>query len=344
MRATMILVLGCAAMLTAGESARTFATITGFSKAPTFVRPPGCVATLYVYDVVRILRWVIVVCAGLTVGAGARAEDLQDVLFAACVASGTYRDLPMSESETCHCWASVVSPHLTPSTAKKITDPNGGGVVLDGASYIGGLGPVSRALFENCPGVQAQWDRMNRPTAVLPCKEAFKTRLSDVEIEWACRHDDEMGDAEAQYYMGLVVNMLDRYSGYDGVRPPSPRVDSLEWIRRSADQGYDRAQFELGYRYAQGDGIAKNEAEAARWYTLAANQGNRGAQLYLGVLYEYGRGVAKDLIQAYKWYALSAVDARPTSQAVKNRDYIAGKMTPAQLAAAQKLVEEWSSH
>ena len=32
------------------------------------------------------------------------------------------RVLPISESETCHCWAGVVARHLTSSTAKQITE------------------------------------------------------------------------------------------------------------------------------------------------------------------------------------------------------------------------------
>ena len=154
----------------------------------------------------RFLRWILIVaCTGLTVGSGARAESLQDTLYAACVASGSYRELPISESETCHCWAGIVAQHLTPGTAKQIAEATDEGVVLNEASYIGGSGPVSIALLENCPGVQAQWDRLNRPTVVASCKEAFKTRLSNVEIEWACKRDAEMGDAEAQYYMGVIV-------------------------------------------------------------------------------------------------------------------------------------------
>jgi hypothetical protein len=114
----------------------------------------------------------------------------------------------------------------------------------------------------------------------------------------------------------------------------------LEWIRRSANQGYDRAQFALGQRYAQGDGVAKDEAEAAKWYTLAADQGDKGAQHYLAVLYEYGRGVQKDLVQAYKWYSLAAVDSRDPIPG-RNRDSLAQQMTGEQLAEAQQLIAAW---
>jgi len=184
-------------------------------------------------------------------------------------------------------------------------------------------------------------DRLNRPTVVLPCKKAVKTRR-DIEIEWGCKADAEKGDAEAQYQMGMAGARLDLNSEYDRVRPPGPRVESLEWLRRSANQGFTRAQFSLGERYAQGDGIAKDETEAARWYALAADQGYKEAQHYLAVLYEYGRGVQKDLVQAYKWYSLAAGSSMdPKNQSVKNRDYLEGQMTAAQLAEAKKLVADW---
>ena len=288
----------------------------------------------------RFLFWIVAICIGLSISSVVRAENPEDALFAACVASGTYHGLPVGESETCRCWANVISQHLTSDAAKRIID--GGAVVFDENSYVGGPLPASKALFDTCPGVQAKMDQLNRPTSVPPCRDAFKAHLDAVAIEWACKVDAMKGDAEAQYYMGWAAAALAITSGYEGARPPGPRVDSLEWLRRSANQGYARAQLALGERYAQGDGVTKDEGEAAKWYLLAADQGDLSAQLQLGVLYEYGRGVAKDFTQAYKWYALSAAATRnPKWQAIKNRDYITTKMTPAELAEAQKLVQAW---
>lgn len=45
-----------------------------------------------------------------------------------------------------------------------------------------------------------------------------------------------------------------------------------------------RAQYALGLVYANGDGVKKNNEEAARWYRLAADQGNmRAHRAALGV-------------------------------------------------------------
>jgi hypothetical protein len=291
---------------------------------------------------VRIAALLIVMTLPVSRGVSAKADNVQDALFESCVASGNYRELPTSESETCQCWASVISQQLTPSAAEKLM--RGESVPFEKESFVHGLSPVFTEWNDGCPGMQERMDKLNRPTVMLPCREAVETRDS-IQIEWGCKADAEKGDAEAQFQLSMAGAILDLSSGYDGARPPGPRVESLEWLRRSANQGYARAQFALGEKYAKGDGIAKDEAEAARWYTLAADQGDYSAQLYLGVLYEYGRGVARDLVQAYKWYAIAArqVAARnPKSQAIKNRDYLVGKLTPDELSEAQRLIDNWN--
>ncbi|MFQ5564708.1 MAG: sel1 repeat family protein, partial [Parvularculaceae bacterium] len=56
-----------------------------------------------------------------------------------------------------------------------------------------------------------------------------------------------------------------------------------------------------------------------------------------------GRGVPQDFVEAHKWFNLAASrasgDIRET--AAKNRDIMAAKMTPEQIAEAQKQAREW---
>ena len=56
-------------------------------------------------------------------------------------------------------------------------------------------------------------------------------------------------------------------------------------------------------------------------------------------MYDNGQGVPQDYVQAHKWYNLAA--ASGNKDAVKNREIVAAKMTPAQIAEAEKLVREW---
>lgn len=110
-------------------------------------------------------------------------------------------------------------------------------------------------------------------------------------------------------------------------------------LTRMANAGDPLAQYNLGYMYWLGEGVAQDDAIAANWYRKAADQGNFDAQFSLGGMYEAGIVVAQDYVQAHKWYNLSA--ASGVELAKTFRDELAAKMTPAQIAEAQRLASEW---
>jgi TPR repeat protein len=112
----------------------------------------------------------------------------------------------------------------------------------------------------------------------------------------------------------------------------------VKWYRLAARQGNATAQFNLALIYANGRGVPQNYAEAVR-YRLAADQGDAEAQNNLGLLYAYGNGVTQDYVTAHMWFNLSA--AQGDGEAVKSREAVARRMTPAQIAEAQKLAREW---
>ena len=118
------------------------------------------------------------------------------------------------------------------------------------------------------------------------------------------------------------------------------------WYRLAANQGDAFAQTNLALMYNFGDGVSQDYAEAMKWYRLAANQGDAFAQTNLALMYAEGQGVPQDFVQAEAWFTLAA-SIIPTTQkeardfAVKNRDALAAKMKPEQLAEASKLAQEW---
>ena len=119
---------------------------------------------------------------------------------------------------------------------------------------------------------------------------------------------------------------------------------ALEEWRPLAEQGLARAQHDLGFMYDNGEGVAQDHSEAARWYRLAAEQGLAEAQNNLGVLYEDGEGGARDNVKALMWYSLAAARFPPGEDrdlAVSNRDRIEQRMTPAQVAEAQRFARQW---
>ena len=56
---------------------------------------------------------------------------------------------------------------------------------------------------------------------------------------------------------------------------------NLTDIRTIAEQGQAEALFNLGMTYHNGDGVPRNDSEAAKWYRKAAAQGHPDAQLRL---------------------------------------------------------------
>jgi TPR repeat protein len=92
--------------------------------------------------------------------------------------------------------------------------------------------------------------------------------------------------------------------------------------------------------FALEDAVARHRyTQAAKWYREAADQGVGEAQFGLGLLYARGQGVPQDDVQAYMWFELSA--AQGDQAAVSNRDATAQRMTPEQIAEAQKLAHDW---
>ena len=120
-------------------------------------------------------------------------------------------------------------------------------------------------------------------------------------------------------------------------------TEALRWYHKAADQGYAKAQNNLGGMYDNGRGVAQDYAEAMRWYRKAADQGNAAAQTSLGENYEKGQGVAQDYVMAHMWHNLAASEATGDRQEkyAAARDDLAAKMTPEQIAEAQRLAREW---
>ncbi len=128
-----------------------------------------------------------------------------------------------------------------------------------------------------------------------------------------------------------------KYANGEGVG--EDKAEAVRWYRLAAEQGDDRAQYNLGLMYANGEGVPEDQAEAARLYGLAAGQGHFRAQFRLGLMYANGEGVPEDLIFAYLWWDLSAAGGHEIARA--RRDIIERRMTREQIAEARRLFREW---
>ncbi|MFM1891146.1 MAG: hypothetical protein RLZ44_223 [Pseudomonadota bacterium] len=77
-------------------------------------------------------------------------------------------------------------------------------------------------------------------------------------------------------------------------------------LQKAAEAGDAAAQFDLGYAYYHGRGVARDLAASTHWFAAAARQGLPEAQFNLGNAYRHGRGVAADEAQAVRWWQAAA--------------------------------------
>ena len=83
---------------------------------------------------------------------------------------------------------------------------------------------------------------------------------------------------------------------------------TLDECRQKAAEGNAEAQWQLGQRYENGDGVKKNSMKAVSCYKKAAEQRHQKACSKLADLYEQGSFVKKDPVLAAKYRAWSQGD------------------------------------
>jgi TPR repeat protein len=114
-------------------------------------------------------------------------------------------------------------------------------------------------------------------------------------------------------------------------------------MRKAADQGSAGAQYDLGFQYEHGQGVAKDLDQAGLLYRKAADQGNAQAQANLGILYTQGEGVPQNNVTAYMWMTIASqgIEKRLMENLTARMTELAGKMSPQEIAEARRLAKEW---
>lgn len=114
---------------------------------------------------------------------------------------------------------------------------------------------------------------------------------------------------------------------------------NLDQLRHLAEQGDSAAQLALAMRYASGQDVPQDYAEAARWFTQAAEQGSVIAQSALAAYYSSGRGVPQDSAKAYFWSLVARAGGDETS---KSRiPALESQLNPTAVAAEQQQAVKW---
>ncbi len=146
------------------------------------------------------------------------------------------------------------------------------------------------------------------------------------------------GNAKAQFHLGRM------YAFGQGVEQ-DPR-EAVAWYRKAAEQGNADAEYVLAVMVEDGAASSpRDAAEARAWLRQAAEQGGFNAQFRLGMAYAKGDlGLPKDDVLARMWLSLAARRAENAyvhDLVAKERAKISARMTPAEIAEAQRRAIEW---
>jgi len=146
----------------------------------------------------------------------------------------------------------------------------------------------------------------------------------------------------------VFMNMLADLYAQGGKDLPKDQAKAFALYTKSANKGNAAAQRHLAIAYERGQGVTADPAEAQAWWLKAANKGDARAQFLIGKRQATGEAMPQDYVQAWKWLTLANTGApagyekAAREEAIALKNTIAAKMTPMQLADAQKLVREWS--
>jgi hypothetical protein len=104
----------------------------------------------------------------------------------------------------------------------------------------------------------------------------------------------------------------------------------------AAEGGLADAQYALGSKYENGEGVPQNYDLAEKWYRESAEQGDVFGQARLAMFHTGIHGRRKDLVQVYVWSSLAAAQGTLKSSA-KIRDFAAKYMSRKDVAKAQNI-------
>jgi hypothetical protein len=130
-----------------------------------------------------------------------------------------------------------------------------------------------------------------------------------------------------------------RYANGEGV--PQNYQDAMTWFAKASDAGNAKAQWKLALGYLKGIGVPRDERQAMVWLKRAANNGDTRAQRALSEMYLSGREVPRDYVRAYTWANIATeLEGNDKGQL----QTIRSRMTPIQVSDAERRTSIWRDY
>ncbi len=145
--------------------------------------------------------------------------------------------------------------------------------------------------------------------------KALDQEAYDFYYEKAVTEDNR----EAQFKLGGIY-----FSGLPLIGIDKDYAQAAEWYEKSAKNGLDHAQNNLGNMYAFGIGVGQNYEKAFYWYSQAAERMHQEAMSNVANYYYLGRGVEQDYDKAVAYHTKAANLGYANSQEVLGEMYMKG--------------------
>ncbi len=230
--------------------------------------------------------------------------------------------------------------------------------------------PFAVAGAKSTRALRREWEQKQGPGMEQLLMEWFigSHQKKDATAAERCfREKAEAGDAAAQWWLGASYQYgvgaeknhrqalhWYRLAARQGSQPAQDMLQALSGQARErqleqqllehAEQGDAQAQYEVGRRFWNGDGVDQDHKQAADWFDRAARQGLAAAQCALGLCYERGDGVEQDMWQAAAWYQWAAQQDDVEAQLRLSECYEKGRGVPKDKEKAAEWLYKAAQH
>ena len=230
--------------------------------------------------------------------------------------------------------------------------------------------PFAVAGAKSTRALRREWEQKQGPGLDQLLMEWFigSPQKKDATAAERCfREKAEAGDAAAQWWLGASYQYgvgaeknhrqalhWYRLAARQGSQPAQDMLQALSGQARErqleqqllehAEQGDAQAQYEVGRRFWNGDGVDQDHKQAADWFDRAARQGLASAQCALGLCYERGDGVEQDMWQAAAWYQWAAQQDDVEAQLHLSECYEKGRGVPKDKEKAAEWLYKAAQH
>ena len=117
-----------------------------------------------------------------------------------------------------------------------------------------------------------------------------------------------LAKAAAQNQIGAIhsLALINKFGIDDFDSFVADNEQAFAWYLKGAELGDKVCEYQVGWSYLFGDGVAIDDAEAARWLLKAADKGNADAMFAVGIMYKSGRHFEQNTETAKHWYQQAA--------------------------------------